>query len=114
MGWTAEPTGIFEQTAPGRTSVFHLVDMVRYGKSQGPKKNQNAGVDHFTCSFLEFLVKKNRASHGWFRLRVSVGRFGTVGIGSLPGMMILTAIDYIEVISCKRKTMEKTTQLIFT
>lgn len=35
MGWTAEPTGIFEQTAPGRTSVFHLVDMVRYGKSQG-------------------------------------------------------------------------------
>ena len=58
MGWTAEPTGIFEQTAPGRTSVFHLVDMVRYGKSQGPKKNQNAGVDHFTCSFLEFLVKK--------------------------------------------------------
>ena len=43
MGWTAEPTGIFEQTAPGRTSVFHLVDMVRYGKSHGPKKNSDCG-----------------------------------------------------------------------
>ena len=58
MGWTAEPTGIFEQTAPGRTSVFHLVDMVRYGKSQGrlgQKKTQIAGVDHFTDSFLDFF-----------------------------------------------------------
>lgn len=82
-------------------------DMERVRAVRAKKKNSDCGSWSLHRFVLGFFFEKNRASHGWFRLRVSVGRFGTVGIGSLPGMMILTAIDYIEGISWKRKTMEK-------
>ena len=53
MGWTAEPTGVFEQTAPWQNERFLNgvnVDGKRWTDS-GPKKSKIAAVGHFTGHF---------------------------------------------------------------